>query len=73
MRRMIGVWFVASVLVSAGGLRAQDAADSDPDWRDPYDSGGPLIVEQAAYDVTYYDLALTVDPTDSTIVGSLRM
>jgi aminopeptidase N len=36
-----------------------------------YDSGGPLTAEQAAYDVLFYDLALAVDPTDSTIDGSL--
>ena len=58
------------VLGSAACLQAQDA---DSDWRDPYDSGGPLIVEQAAYDVTYYDLALAVDPSDRTITGTLRM
>lgn len=38
---------------------------------DPYDSGGPLLPEQAAYDVTYYDLALTVTPADSSIAGRL--
>jgi aminopeptidase N len=39
----------------------------------PYDSGGPLMVEQAAYDVTYYDLALDVNPADSTIEGSVTV
>ena len=73
MRRTIGVWFVASLLVSASSLGAQDATEPDPDWRDPYDSGGPLIVEQAAYDVTFYDLTLAVDPTDSTIAGTLSL
>ncbi len=29
---------------------------------DIYDSGGPLMPEQAAYDVEFYDLALRVDP-----------
>ncbi|MFQ5571156.1 MAG: M1 family metallopeptidase, partial [Rhodothermales bacterium] len=38
---------------------------------DPYDSGGPLLPEQAAYDVTFYDLALRVQPSDSTIRGTL--
>ncbi|MCK5447153.1 MAG: M1 family peptidase, partial [Gemmatimonadetes bacterium] len=70
MRSILNVGFVVGILVSAACLQAQDA---DSDWRDPYDSGGPLIVEQAAYDVTFYDLALTVDPSDSTIAGSLRM
>ncbi len=70
MRSILNVGFVVGTLASAACLQAQDA---DSDWRDPYDSGGPLIVEQAAYDVTFYDLALTVDPSDSTIAGSLRM
>ncbi len=70
MRRNVSLGIVLGALGTAACLQAQEA---DTDWRDPYDSGGPLIVEQAAYDVTYYDLALTVDPSDSTISGSLRM
>lgn len=62
--------WVLAALASAACLQAQDA---ETDWRDPYDSGGPLILEQAAYDVTFYDLALAVDPSDSTIAGTLRM
>ena len=37
------------------------------------ESGGPLMPEQAAYDVTYYDLDLTVDPSTRTIDGSLTV
>ena len=37
----------------------------------PTDSGGPLMPEQAAYDVTFYDLALAVNPTDQSIKGTL--
>ncbi|NNK49497.1 MAG: M1 family metallopeptidase [Gemmatimonadetes bacterium] len=70
MRWVLNGGFVLCVLGSAACLQGQEA---DSDWRDPYDSGGPLIVEQAAYDVTYYDLALAVDPADSTIAGTLRM
>jgi aminopeptidase N len=33
-------------------------------------SGGPMAPEQAAYDVRFYELALTVDPADSSIAGS---
>lgn len=33
------------------------------------DSGGKLIEEQAALDVHYYDLDLTVDPEDSSLSG----
>lgn len=39
---------------------------------DTFDSGGPLMPEQAAFDVTFYDLTLTVLPADSTIFGSVR-
>ncbi|NPD85339.1 M1 family metallopeptidase [Lentimicrobium sp. L6] len=35
------------------------------------DSGGPLKPEQAAYDVTYYYLDLSIDPETQTINGSL--
>ena len=70
MKWVMNAGLALGVLGSTACLQAQDA---DSDWRDPYDSGGPLIVEQAAYDVTFYDLALTVDPTDRTIAGSLRM
>jgi aminopeptidase N len=41
--------------------------------KDIYDSGGPLMPEQAAYDVTYYDLSLFVNPSDSSIQGSLKV
>lgn len=34
-------------------------------------SGGPLSPEQAAYDVNFYDLDLTINPVEKTIGGSL--
>ncbi|HYE16398.1 MAG TPA: M1 family metallopeptidase [Pyrinomonadaceae bacterium] len=37
----------------------------------PTDSGGPLIFEQAAYDVTHYDLAVKVEPAQQSISGTL--
>lgn len=37
----------------------------------PSDSGGPLTPEQAAYDVTAYDLALRVNPAERSIAGTL--
>jgi aminopeptidase N len=55
---LIGTLFAAASL--AHPLIAQS---------DPYDSGGPLMPEQAAYDVSYYDLELRVNPADSTIQG----
>ena len=38
-----------------------------------WSSGGPISPEQAAYDVTFYDLGLRVSPADSTIAGSLTV
>ena len=39
----------------------------------PNDSGLPLEPEQAAFDATYYSLALAVDPATRTIGGTLTM
>ncbi|MGD9899138.1 MAG: M1 family metallopeptidase [Calditrichaceae bacterium] len=39
----------------------------------PNDSGGILSPEQAAYDVTFYDLDMRIDPADSSIQGILTM
>ncbi|MDQ7039854.1 MAG: M1 family metallopeptidase [Rhodothermus sp.] len=36
-------------------------------------SGGPLLPEQAAYDVTFYDLALRIDPDARRIRGTLEV
>ncbi len=36
-----------------------------------YESGGALTPEQAAYNVHFYDLNLTVNPADSTVVGTV--
>ena len=40
---------------------------------DIYDSGGVLAPEQAAYDVTFYELDLNVDPGARHISGSVTM
>jgi len=37
----------------------------------PTESGGPLLPEQATYDVTFYDLALRIDPDARAIEGTL--
>ncbi len=57
-------------VLAPGTARSQEG---DTDWRDPYDSGGPLIPEEGAYDVTYYDLAIDVDPARRSIEGSLDL
>lgn len=38
-----------------------------------YESGGVLTPEQAAFDVTFYDLNLKVNPADSTVGGSVEV
>ncbi|MDT8435802.1 MAG: M1 family aminopeptidase [Gemmatimonadota bacterium] len=40
---------------------------------DPYDSGGRLDASQAAYDVEFYDLAVRLEPRDSTLAGTLTL
>jgi aminopeptidase N len=40
---------------------------------DILDSGGPLMPEQAAYDVRYYELSLQVFPDERRIEGSLEI
>ncbi len=52
-----------SALVLASGARAQT----------PNDSGLPLEPEQAAFDATFYSLALAIDPATRTIDGTLTM
>ncbi len=37
------------------------------------DSGGKLMPEQAAYDVKFYDLNLTIDPEDKAIGGNVTV
>lgn len=38
-----------------------------------YDTGGPLMPEQAAYDVTFYDLAVQVFPDEQRIEGHVQV
>ena len=40
---------------------------------DIYDSGGPVMPEQAAYDVTFYDLNLAIYPETKSIKGELTV
>ncbi|MEL6945272.1 MAG: hypothetical protein AAFO82_21680 [Bacteroidota bacterium] len=37
------------------------------------DSGGSLSPEQAAYDVSFYDLTLSIDPEEKSIEGCLKV
>jgi aminopeptidase N len=58
----------ASLGVFVGCARAQSDATT---WRP--DSGGALLPEQAAYDVTFYDLDVRVDPSTQTLGGTLGL
>ena len=44
-----------------------------PEAGDRNTSGGPLSARQAAFDVTYYDLSLRIDPDARRIEGVLRL
>lgn len=50
---------------------AQPPAAPPPEVRN--DSGGPLLPEQAAYDVGHVDLALSVDPAAKSIAGTATL
>ena len=62
---------LCSITVPAFGQ--EPAAPPPPVLHPPNVSGGPLLLEQASYDVTFYDLALRIDPADSTIRGSVTV
>ena len=64
-RRFILVVLILALAVPAAAQRKHDAV--------ALGSGGPLLPEQAAYDVTFYDLELAVNPADSSISGILTM
>ncbi len=66
MRRLLAL----SVLAASAAV-AQPAAPPLP--LPPNDSGLPLEPEQAAFDATYYDLAVAVHPETRTIDGTLTM
>jgi aminopeptidase N len=55
-------YLVVLLLTTANAALAQEI--------DIYDSGGPILPEQAAYDVTFYELSLRVDPPTRSIAGS---
>lgn len=56
------------LLLTAAGASAQRELGVRPT-----DSGGVLTPEQAAYDVTSYDLSLKVNPADQSIKGTLTV
>ncbi len=62
----VGCYLMWSMLQTACAQRLLDRQVTNH-------SGGPLMPEQAAYDVTFYDLALRVDPAARRIDGVLEV
>lgn len=54
---------LVALLSIAGGAGAQEIAI--------YDSGGEILPEQAAFDVTHYDIAVRVEPAERRIEGAV--
>ncbi|HEV3470625.1 MAG TPA: M1 family metallopeptidase [Pyrinomonadaceae bacterium] len=65
-RKLTVIACLVALLVCPGAPRAQRELGARPT-----DSGGPLMPEQAAYDVTSYDLSLRIDPREQAIAGTL--
>src|SRR5678815_3350995 len=56
------------MMAAAGSLVAQRELGVRPT-----DTGGPLMFEQAAFDVQNYDITLGVDPKTKSIMGTTVM
>ena len=67
----LGSHLLALLVLAASAAAAQPAAP--PQALPPNDSGLPLEPEQAAFDATYYSLAVAVHPETRTIEGTLTM
>jgi len=61
--------FAALILLGIGCHSAPTEAQN----ADPYDTGGPLMAEQAAYDVLYYGVDVQVFPDSQSIEGTLEV
>jgi hypothetical protein len=59
--------------LAALSLTACSGAQPVPAPAQPYDTGGPLLEEQAAYDVLHYDIELAVDPGTRSIAGEVSV
>ena len=64
--------FVAASLLVCGLLASTSQAQRELGARGT-ESGGPLLPEQAAYDVKFYDLALRVNTEERSIAGALTV
>lgn len=54
-------------------LLVSDTAAQREHPNSPTQSGGPISFEQAAYDVTSYDISVSVDPKNQSISGTVLM
>jgi hypothetical protein len=63
LSRVFGSTILLLALTSTAGAQIND----------PYDSGGVLLPEQAAYDVQHYDLSVQVFPDSQTIQGAVTV
>jgi aminopeptidase N len=69
----LGALFLIHVSLQAQTVKTNAVIPETQTNLPPSDTGGPLLPEQAAYDVTHYDLALRVDPEAQSITGALTV
>ena len=68
--RWLNCWLMTTVLTGLLLASCKTSPPFVPARSATEDSGGPLMKEQAAYDVQHYDLSLRVDPVKKTISGT---
>ena len=64
---------LVALLIACTGLSAQEPLPPAKRSDGINSSGGKILPQQAAYDVLHYDLALTVDPDQRTIEGTVTV
>ena len=72
------IFLLSALLLVTPSLTAQQTKTNTPSAQTqtnlpPSDTGGPLLPEQAAFDVTHYDLELRVNPDSQSITGALTV
>jgi len=67
MKTLRPLIIICLILLTSGGL----TSEAQIEIGSTVDSGGPLMKEQAAYDVKSYDLDLRLDPVEQSIKGVL--
>lgn len=67
----VSLSILVCLVLSTGALSATSPPTASRTVvEDEPDSGGPLLPEQAAYDVKSYDITLRIDPTEHSIAGA---